>query len=43
LTLEIAVLPEAVQPVFYYIALKYKENAEKVGVRVVLKCCQRSS
>jgi ABC-type transport system substrate-binding protein len=37
LTLEIAVLPEAVQPVFYYIALKYKENAEKVGVRVVLK------
>ncbi len=37
LTLEIAVLPESVQPVWYYIALKYKENAEKVGIRVVLK------
>lgn len=37
LTLEIAVLPEAVGPVYYYIALKYKENAEKVGIKVVLK------
>jgi ABC-type transport system substrate-binding protein len=37
LTLEIAVLPESVQPVWYYIALKYKENAEKVGVKVNIK------
>jgi len=37
LTLEIAVLPEAVGPVYYYIALKYKENAEKIGVKVNIK------